>query len=107
MDTPPPIIRLDLIKFWPQKFAALQTFCDHFCNRAQDESYWLDLPDKRALSFWVPMEAATEDNGCMWFVPGSQDGGLLPHRPTRPGHHVLRYKLSIELNNYFCADFYY
>ena len=21
-----------------------------------DESYWLDLPDKRALSFWFPMQ---------------------------------------------------
>ena len=38
----------------------------------QDESYWLDLPDKRALSFWFPMEDAKEENGCMWFVPGSQ-----------------------------------
>ena len=58
--------------------------CPHIVLHAQDESYWLDLPDKRALSFWVPMEAATVDNGCMWFVPGSQEGGLLPHRPTRP-----------------------
>ena len=25
----------------------------------QDESYWLDLPDKRALSFWIPMQDVT------------------------------------------------
>ena len=25
----------------------------------QDESYWLDLPDKRALSFWIPMQNVT------------------------------------------------
>ena len=35
------------------------------------------------------MEAATEANGCMWFVPGSPGRGLLPHRPAREGHHVL------------------
>ena len=36
-----------------------------------------------------PMEAATEANGCMWFVPGSPARGLLPHVPVKPGHHVL------------------
>ena len=25
----------------------------------QDESYWLDLPDKRAISFWIPMQDVT------------------------------------------------
>ena len=65
----------------------------------QDESYWPDLPDKRALSFWsernefphvhhlsyngrFPMEDASVENGCMWFVPGSHKRGLLPHRPV-------------------------
>ena len=51
----------------------------------QDESYWLDLPDKRALSFWFPMEDATADNGCMWFVAGSHKEGLRAHRPVAEG----------------------
>ena len=68
----------------------------------QDESYWLDLPDKvggcevnfyifknfhlqRALSFWFPMEDATTENGCMWFVPGSHKEGLRQHRPVAEG----------------------
>jgi len=54
-----------------------------------DESYWLDLPDKRALSFWFPMQDVKVENGCMWFVPGSHKMPLRPHRPTKPGHHVL------------------
>ena len=30
------------------------------------------------------------ENGCMWFVPGShKEEKLRPHRPTKPGHHVL------------------
>ena len=54
----------------------------------QDESYWLDMPDKRALSFWFPMEDATPSNGCMWFVKGSHvhEKGLRQHRPTAPGN---------------------
>ena len=69
----------------------------------QDESYWLDLPGKvrrrqenyisntshlssqRALSFWFPMEDATTENGCMWFVPGSHKEGLRKHRPVAEG----------------------
>jgi len=61
----------------------------------QDESYWPDLPDKRALSFWFPMEDASVENGCMWFVPGSHKRGLLPHRPVRPGHHVMQTKEEV------------
>ncbi len=37
----------------------------------QDAAYWVDLPDCRAVSFWVALDEATVDNGCMWFVPGS------------------------------------
>lgn len=55
---------------------------------AQDESYWLDMPDKRALSFWFPLCDARVENGCMWFVPGSHQGELRPHRPVTPGHHL-------------------
>ena len=68
----------------------------------QDESYWLDLPDKviylfitrismlycfhkRALSFWFPMAGATVENGCMCFIPGSHKQGLRAHRPVSEG----------------------
>jgi len=54
----------------------------------QDESYWPDLADKRALSFWCPMVDATVENGCMWFVSGSHETGLRDHRPVAEGHHV-------------------
>ena len=59
----------------------------------QDESYWLDLSDKRALSFWFPMEDATTENGCMWFVPGSHREGLKKLRPVAEGT-VLKYKVE-------------
>ena len=37
----------------------------------QDAAYWIDLPDRRAVSFWVARDESTLENGCMWFVPGS------------------------------------
>lgn len=32
------------------------------------------------ISFWMPLQDVSEDNGCMRYVPGSQRGPLLPHR---------------------------
>jgi len=46
----------------------------------QDLAYWIDLPDRRAVSSWLALDRAVLENGCMWFVPGSQ---LLPPRKHR------------------------
>ena len=43
----------------------------------QDAAYWIDMPDKRALSIWFAIDKATLNNGCMWYTPGSH---LLPLR---------------------------
>ncbi len=51
----------------------------------QDEAYWPDLPDKRALSCWVALDDAFIDNGCMWYVPGSHLEPLRAHEQTGKG----------------------
>ena len=48
----------------------------------QDAAYWIDLPDKRAVSCWVAIDRALIDNGCMWYVPKSHLQPLLPHIQT-------------------------
>jgi len=45
----------------------------------QDAAYWPKLPDKRAVSCWVPLDDATVDNGAMWYGPGSHKLPLRPH----------------------------
>lgn len=45
----------------------------------QDEAYWLDMNDKRAVSCWVALDDVSKDNGCMWFVPESHKLELRPH----------------------------
>jgi ectoine hydroxylase-related dioxygenase (phytanoyl-CoA dioxygenase family) len=37
----------------------------------QDAAYWIDMPDKRAVSCWVAIDDATKENGCMWYTPKS------------------------------------
>ncbi|WP_108868326.1 phytanoyl-CoA dioxygenase family protein [Aquimarina aquimarini] len=34
----------------------------------QDAAYWINLPDKRAVSCWIALDKVYEDNGCMWFL---------------------------------------
>lgn len=46
----------------------------------QDEAYWVNVPDKRATSCWLALDNATKENGCMWFVPGSNLEPVRPHR---------------------------
>lgn len=46
----------------------------------QDASYWINMPDKRAVSCWMALDNTTKENGCMWYVPGSHKLPLRPHR---------------------------
>lgn len=55
----------------------------------QDEAYWSSTHSHRALSVWMPLQEATLDNGCMWFVPGSHDHDVRPHRLVDPDAHAL------------------
>jgi len=36
-----------------------------------DNPYW-SFSSRNAISIWIALEDATLENGCMWFVPGSQ-----------------------------------
>jgi hypothetical protein len=46
----------------------------------QDEAYNREPIPLRSIHFWIPLQPATVENGCMWFIPGSHRGGLLTHR---------------------------
>ena len=48
----------------------------------QDAAYWIDLPDKRALSIWFALDEATLENGCMWYTPKSHLEPLKKHFQT-------------------------
>lgn len=47
----------------------------------QDEAYWDADKEYHSLSIWIPLQEATLENGCMWFVPGTHRHEVLPHHP--------------------------
>lgn len=47
----------------------------------QDEAHGHDPHfHQEQISFWMPLQDVSEQNGCMRYVPGSHRGPLLPHR---------------------------
>jgi len=58
----------------------------------QDQSYFRVQPSDALMTAWIPLDAATEANGCMRYVPGSHRYGILDvdHDPSRPVHHIPR-----------------
>lgn len=58
----------------------------------QDEAHNSDpLFRHEQVSFWMPLQDVSEDNGCMRYVPGSNHGPVLPHRSPNddPRIHAL------------------
>jgi len=46
----------------------------------QDEAYWINMPDKRAVSCWIALDNVKKANGCMWFEPKSHLKNIKKHK---------------------------
>jgi len=61
-----------------------------FCGSAkplhQDNSYFRVTPHDHGVTCWIAIDEATEENGCMRYIPGSHKLGLLPHRQISAAH---------------------
>ncbi|XP_066569052.1 phytanoyl-CoA dioxygenase domain-containing protein 1 isoform X2 [Amia ocellicauda] len=42
----------------------------------QDATFLHTEPLGRVMGFWIALEDATLDNGCLWFIPGSHQNGI-------------------------------
>jgi ectoine hydroxylase-related dioxygenase (phytanoyl-CoA dioxygenase family) len=47
----------------------------------QDNGYTPVVPEQY-LTFTVALDAASQENGCLWIQPGSHHAGVRPHEPT-------------------------
>lgn len=46
----------------------------------QDAAYWIEMPDKRAVSCWIALDDVFETNGCMWFIPKKENQEVIVHK---------------------------
>jgi len=50
----------------------------------QDEAARVDANfEYQQLSIWMPLQEATPENGCLQYIPGSNQGEVLPHRSPK------------------------
>lgn len=65
----------------------------------QDEAYWDPAMAYVAVGAWMPLDDATIENGCLWFVPGSHRGDVLRHRHlgNDPAVHLLELDEEVDL----------
>lgn len=56
----------------------------------QDQSYFRVQPEDGLVTAWLALDEATEQNGCMIYVPQSHRHGIFPiiPDPERPVHHI-------------------
>ena len=64
----------------------------------QDEAYWDVTKDYNALGSWLALDRVDTDNGCLWFVPRSHLGEVLPHKHggDDPKIHVLQFSEPVD-----------
>jgi phytanoyl-CoA hydroxylase len=46
----------------------------------QDSAYWTNIDPPGLVICWMALDDATEDNGCMRFIPGSHKQGVIEHK---------------------------
>ncbi len=63
-------------------------FSDNGTLWHQDQGFEADTGPK--ATFWIPAIDVDESNGCMWFVPGSHNKGLLDHERVGTAAIVVR-----------------
>lgn len=51
----------------------------------------------RMLNVWAPLVPATEENGCMQFVPGTHKLGIVPHEKREYYLEIAREELDLRL----------
>ncbi len=64
----------------------------------QDEAYWEPSKVYDTTNFWMPLQDATAESGCMWFVPGSHEWEVVPHRPIGGNVKVHGLELDCEVD---------
>ena len=61
----------------------------------QDLTYW-GFNDDKQVAAWIALSDATEENGCMYMIPGSHKFGQLPHKITKDNNNLLHHGQTIE-----------
>lgn len=64
----------------------------------QDEAYFDPRYDHSTLTFWMPLQDVGPNDGCMIYVPGSPQMGVLEHRNLRNDPHTHAFECAVSFD---------
>jgi phytanoyl-CoA hydroxylase len=74
------------ISIFSSKLLTKLPHSESVCHWHQDDAYYTEVVDSNTrMSVWVPLQDTTEENGCLWVVPGSHKAGLMAVAPKDYG----------------------
>ena len=62
----------------------------------QDEAYFDPKYDHATLTFWMPLQDVGPNDGCMIYVPGSPQMGVLEHRSLHGDPHTHAFECAVS-----------
>jgi hypothetical protein len=69
----------------------------------QDEAYFDPRYDHATLTFWMPLQDVGPNDGCMIYVPGSPQMGMLEHRSLHGDTHTHSFECAVSFNQDQCV----
>jgi ectoine hydroxylase-related dioxygenase (phytanoyl-CoA dioxygenase family) len=69
----------------------------------QDEAYFDPRYEHSTLTFWMPLQDVGPNDGCMIYVPGSPQMGMLEHRSLHGDTHTHSFECAISFNRDQCV----
>ncbi len=93
------------ILVWNASFFIKEPHTPDFVSWHQDLKYW-GLTDSGEVTAWVALSDADVRSGCMRFVAGSHETGLLDHRDTFADENLLSrgQELAVEVDESKAVD---
>lgn len=69
---------------------------ENYVSWHQDATYWNFLPKERGITVWVTLSGATEDMGCIQYIPGSHKQGQVHHSDIKTDNNLLMRGQTID-----------
>ena len=82
-----PILGNDLM-VWTTHIYPKEPLDGRFVSWHQDSAHW-GLDSDKVLTIWLALTDATQENGCMRMLPGSQHNGQVTHQDTQNTNNIL------------------
>lgn len=77
------LVAADGMRFWHDQALIKEPYANQ-TSFHRDTPYW-SVSTRRTVNFWLALDDATLENGCLWYLPGTHQLGDFTHVPIGSG----------------------